>query len=357
MRYATLSTALAGALVLAAVGPAPAQQEFSFEGERLLVSNLAGEVTVRGHDGPRIVIRAMPGGSDGGTLDFQVKRGGSAEFHVVYPLNRSQSIRYRRDNGGSTQFRLRDWSDESSFLEELYSSVSGSERIKVGSRGDLEAWADLEILVPRGVATRVKLAVGHLKAMNVQAAVDLDTHAGPVTAENITGDTRIDTGSGSVAASSIRGSLNVDTGSGRVEVSDVEGDVVSIDTGSGSVTVERARAERLGVDTGSGSVRTTEIYASESKIDTGSGSVTLDLLELQGGDHLVDTGSGGVTIVLPANASARIFAETGSGGINLDVPDARLRRMSRDLVELEIGDGRAKIEIDTGSGGINIRTR
>ncbi len=357
MRYRTLSMALAGVLVLLAVGPAPAQQEFSFEGDRLLVTNLAGEVTVRGHDGSRIVIRATPGGSDAGTLDFQVKRGGAAEFHVVYPLNQSQSIRYDRDHGGSTQFRLRSWSDESSFLEDLYSHVSGNERIEIGRRGDLEAWADLEILVPRGVATRVKLAVGQLKAMNVQAPVDLDTHSGPVTAENISGDTHIDTGSGSVAASTIRGSLNVDTGSGRVEVSDVEGDEVSIDTGSGSVTVERARASQLEVDTGSGSVRTTEIYAGESNIDTGSGSVTLDLMELEGGDHMVDTGSGGVTIILPANASARIFAETGSGGINLDVPDARLRRMSRDLVELEIGDGRANIEIDTGSGGIKIRTR
>ncbi len=357
MRYRTLSTALAGALVLLAVGPAPAQQEFSFEGERLLVTNLAGEVTVRGHDGSRIVIRATPGGSEGGALDFQVKRGGSAEFHVVYPLDQSQSIRYDRDHGGSTQFRLRDWRDESSFLEQLYSSVSGSERIRVGPRGDVEAWADLEILVPRGVATRVKLAVGQLKAMNVQAPLDLDTHAGPVTAENITGDTRIDTGSGSVAANTIRGNLNVDTGSGRVEVGDVEGDEVMVDTGSGGVTVERARARRLGVDTGSGSVRTAEIYAGESNIDTGSGSVTLDLMELQSGTHVVDTGSGSVTIVLPANASARIAAETGSGGINLDVPDARLRRMSRDLVELEIGDGRANIEIDTGSGGIKIRTR
>lgn len=356
MRYRTLSTALAGALVLLAVGPAPAQQEFSFEGERLLVTNLAGEVTVRGHDGSRIVIRATPGGSEGGTLDFQVKRGGSAEFHVVYPLNQSRSIRYR-DHSGSTQFRIRNWTDESSFLEEVYASVSGNERIRIGPRGDVEAWADLEILVPRGVATRVKLAVGQLKAMNVQAPLDLDTHAGPVRAENITGDTNIDTGSGSVAANTIRGNLNVDTGSGRVEVGDVEGDEVSIDTGSGSVTVERARARRLEVDTGSGSVRTSEIYAGESNIDTGSGSVTLDLMELDDGEHVVDTGSGGVTITLPANASARIFAETGSGGINLDVPDARLRRMSRDLVELEIGDGRARIEIDTGSGGIRIRTR
>ncbi len=356
MRYQTLSATLAGALVVLTAVSARGQQEFSFEGDKLLVTNLAGEITVRGHDGSRIVVRATPGGDDADLLDFQVKRGGSAEFHVVYPLERSQSYGYPR-GGGSTQLRMRSWRDESSFLEEIYASVPGGERIKIGRRGDLEAWAELEILVPRGVATRVKLAVGELKAMNVQADVDLDTHSGPVTAENIEGDTRIDTGSGSVLANTIRGSLNVDTGSGSVEVGDVEGDNVRIDTGSGRVTVDGARASRLEVDTGSGSVRASSIYAGESVIDTGSGSVTLDLMELAGGDHVLDTGSGGVTLTLPADASARVYAETGSGGISLDVPNAKLRRMSRDEVELEIGEGAASIEIDTGSGGIRIRTR
>ena len=60
---------------------------------------------------------------------------------------------------------------------------------------------------------------------------------------------------------------------------------------------------------------------------------------------------------LPADASVHVFAETGSGGINLDVPNAMLRRMSRDEIELEIGGGDARLEIDTGSGGITLRTR
>ena len=76
-----------------------------------------------------------------------------------------------------------------------------------------------------------------------------------------------------------------------------------------------------------------------------------------GGDYVIDTGSGGVTVTMPADASVRIIAETGSGGIDLDIPNAMLRRMSRDEIALEIGGGDARLEIDTGSGGITLRSR
>ncbi|UCC72509.1 MAG: DUF4097 family beta strand repeat protein [Gemmatimonadota bacterium] len=360
MKYGSLSALVAGALLVAAANPAWAQEEWSFEGNELLVTNMVGEVTVRGHDGSRIIVRAQRGGDDADVISFEVKQGGRAEFHAVYPLDQATEYHYPRRRGGSTQFRLEGWANESSFLEDLYSAISPRERIRIGGdvgRGALEAWADLEVLVPRGVETHVVIAVGEIKAMDVDAAVDLDTHSGAVSAENIGGDTRIDTGSGSVDVNGVRGNLSVDTGSGSVEAANIEGDRILIDTGSGRVTVNDAAASSLEVDTGSGSVRTSNIACENSKIDTGSGSVTLDLVQMGTGSYVIDTGSGGVTVNLPADASVHIIAETGSGGINLDVPNAMLRRMSRDEVELEIGGGDARLEIDTGSGGITIRSR
>ncbi len=358
MKSRSLSALVAAALLMLAALPARAQQEWSFEGNELLVTNLVGEITVRGHDGSRIVVRVQPLGDDADVIRFEVKRGGDAEFHVVFPLEQSTRYSYPRRRGGRTEFRLESWRDESAFLEEIYSGISGRERIEVGGdRDGLEAWADLEVLLPRGVDAVVKVAVGELKAMDVEADILLDTHSGPVTAQNIQGNTNIDTGSGSVDVSGVRGSLYVDTGSGRVEAADIEGERITIDTGSGRVTVERATARQMEIDTGSGSVRTSRIYCDNSIVDTGSGSVTLDLMELSGGSHSVDTGSGSVTVNMPADASVRIIADTGSGGIDLDVPNAMLRRMSRDEVELEIGGGAARLEIDTGSGGITIRTR
>ncbi len=354
------SAALAVSAVALAAVPGWAQQEWSFEGRELLVTNLAGEVTVRGHDGSRIVVRAKPGGSDAERLNFEVQRGGEAEFHVLYPLNDSRRYVYPRMRHGETKFRVEGWREQSSFLDDYYSGLSRRDRIEIrgeDGRGALEAWADLEILVPRNVSTRIKLGVGRIDASDIESDIDLDTHTGPVTAENIGGDTRIDTSSGSVEVRNVRGSLDIDTGSGGVEVSEVEGDFIRIDTGSGHVTLERAKSRQLDIDTGSGSVRTADIDARSTNIDTGSGSVTLSLLRLDGGTHVIDTGSGSVTVTLPANASVRIHAETGSGSIRLDLPSARLTRMSRDEVDLEIGGGAARMQIDTGSGGVNILTR
>jgi hypothetical protein len=353
-----LSSLVAGALLVLA-GPALAQEEYSFEGDQLLVSNLIGNITVSGHDGSRIIVRARAEGDDAGVLDFQVKEGGRAEFHVVYPLDDELRYSYPRRGNGRTQINVGSWRDDSSFLEDLYGDLSSRDKVEVsdGGRG-LEAWADLEILVPNGVSTRIRLAVGELEARDVHAPVDLDTYSGPVRAENIVGDTRIDTGSGSVVARSITGDLHIDTGSGKVEVADVQGDDILIDTGSGSVTVDGASGRSLKVDTGSGSVRTSDIDAEDTLIDTGSGSVTLDLVRMGEGRHVIDTGSGSVTVRLPSDASCRISADTGSGGINLDVPNATLRRMSRDHVELDIGGGSGgSLEIDTGSGSITIETR
>jgi len=356
MKYRSASAVLACILLALAAVPATAQNEWTFEGDRLLVSNMIGEVTVKGHDGSRIIVRATPQGDDAGMLDFQVKQGGRAEFHVVYPLAQSLSYRYTR-RGGSSEFRVENWIDESNYLEDLYSDVRGGDRIEIRDRGDTEAWADLEVLVPRGVETRIVIVVGEIKASDVQAPLDLDTWSGAIEARNIQGNTNLDTGSGSVVATGIRGDLSVDTGSGSVEVADVEGDDIVIDTGSGSVKVDGARGNSLEVDTGSGSVKTSEIYADNTMIDTGSGSVTLDLMALSGGRHVVDTGSGGVTVNMPSDASVRIIADTGSGGIDLDIPNATLKRVSRDHIELEIGGGNATLEIDTGSGGITLRAR
>ena len=348
---------VAGLIIALSPEPAVAVQEWSFEGSELLVTNFAGEVVVRGHDDSRIVVRAKPSGVDSDLLDFQVKPDGRAEFHVVYPLGQSREFHHPRNYGSESSFRLGSFTDESRLLREIYSEFSDRTRIEIGGDDGLDIHADLEVLVPRGVSTRIKLAVGEIRADNVEASLDLDTHSGGVRADNIRGDTRVDTGSGSVRVAMIRGSVNIDTGSGSVQADDLEGDDILIDTGSGRVEVNNAKSRSLSIDTGSGSVRTANIEAVETSIDTGSGSVTLDLVRLGDGHHKVDTGSGRVTIRVPSDASVRVRAETGSGGISLDLPDAKLRRMSRDEVELEIGDGRAVLDIETGSGGVKIERR
>lgn len=350
---------LASALALLAPSSSlRAQQEWTLEGDALVVTNLVGEVEVRGHDASEIVVRARPGGRDADRIRFELGRGDRAEFHTVFPLDETRQFVYPRMRSGRTTFSIESWRRESSILERLLSGLYGRDRIEVrGSGGGLEAWVDLEILVPNDVATRVHVGVGELTATDVEAPLDLDSNSGIVRARNVRGELRIDTGSGSVQAEQIRGDMNIDTGSGSVVVKDVQGDDVRIDTGSGRVEATSIVARRLLIDTGSGAVRTADADLDESTIDTGSGSVTLSLVRLDSGSHVIDTGSGRVTIEIPADAAARISAETGSGTIRLDVPSARMHRMSRDEVEVEVGDGRARLRIETGSGGVTIRSR
>ena len=356
-----------------------AAQEWRLDGDRLLVTNLIGHVTVGSTTESQIVVRARLGGANADALQVKVEEGSDAELHVIFPLREHRNYVYPEMGQRSrTQFRGWDPRSRSGAIQRLFESLR-DRRIEVRGRpwGDaIEAWADLEVLLPQGKAASVRLGVGRIDAAEVRSALDLDTRTGDVTARDITGDLSVDTGSGDVAAAVVRGNVNIDTGSGDVEAEGLEGRSVRIDTGSGDVTARNVRATEVDIDTGSGSVDATLVQASglridtgsgdvaaseittdAAEIDTGSGSVTLDLVAMGAGLYEVDTGSGRVRVTLPANPSARIRASTGSGGIDLDLPTAKITRLSRSHVALEVGDAAADVVIETGSGGILIRAR
>ncbi|MBI4514098.1 MAG: DUF4097 family beta strand repeat protein [Gemmatimonadetes bacterium] len=350
---------LAG-LPLPATSQGHGAQEWTLQGDRILVSNLVGHIKVGAATGGRIIVRVQAQGADAERLRFEADEGGRAQFHVVFPLEDHRRYVYpEMGRGSSTTIGWWPPKDRTSLLEAFLGHLTG-ERIEIRGRpwdDALEAWADVEILVPEGKPAAVILGAGSIEAAGVRSSLDLDTRSGPVSVTDVTGDVMIDTGSGHVRARSVHGDLGIDTGSGSVDVEDVIGARVSLDTGSGRVEARGVEARRLVIDTGSGSVRADEIDAKRANIDTGSGSVHLDLVGMGVGDYVIDTGSGGITLRLPPSASARIEASTGSGGIDIGVPGARVRRLSRDEVSLELGDGRARVVLDTGSGGIRIVQR
>ena len=385
--FAAAKWALAGSAAVPAVPASSASpeataavaQEWTIAGDRILVTNLVGRVTVGPASGDRIVLRVRLQGKDSARLKVQVEEGGDAELHVLYPLDEHARYVYPEMRAGSrTSFSEWRPKSRSSGLQQLLNALS-DRKVEVRGRAwrdAIEAWADIEVLVPQGKPGTVKLGVGRIDAAGVRAALDLDTKSGAVAVNDVVGDVTIDTGSGDVTARAVRGNVNIDTGSGSVDAEDLEGDEVIIDTGSGEVAVRGTKARRVDIDTGSGSVDATrietlslvidtgsgEVTASEvrtanAEIDTGSGSVRLDLAGMGLGRYLVDTGSGGVRMTVPADISARIRASTGSGGIEVDLPAARVFRMSRNDVSLEVGQGESEVIIDTGSGGIRISAR
>ena len=344
---------LVGCLLIAAVGStvsADFDEQGSLSADSLVLRNLIGEIEIVGHGGTNFEIEVRVQGSDASAdrVKMEISEGRHAEWTIVFPLNESKRYVYPRMKGGNTSFNT----NEGSWLSNLF----GSGRIKVsGSGSGLEIWADVTVKVPRGKSLVVEHGAGAIRASDVDADLDLDSHSGPVEVIGANGSVSIDTGSGRVTVENVHGNLNIDTGSGRVSIREVTGENVHVDTGSGRVELEGVDSSMLHVDTGSGGVRAEAIRTDSLTIDTGSGSVTVQLDRMGTGRFEIDTGSGGITLRLPADASAEMEAETGSGGIKLDLSGPHdIRYKEDDEARVTIGDGAARLVLDTGSGSIRI---
>jgi hypothetical protein len=327
-----------------------AQERFEVSGTIVAVYNLAGEVSVEPGRGQGVAIEVTRGGAD--ARELTVERGpvrGRETLRVLYP---SDDIRYDAERGGfRTELRVREDGTFGDSDGDEWRSRNGR-RVRISSRGQFEAWADMRILVPQGQRIEVFLAVGRLSAANVNGAIRLDASSAGVTASGISGTLTVDVGSGNVSVRDVTGDLDVDTGSGDVDVTSVRGDVLRIDTGSGNATASSITARAIELDTGSGEVDLSAASARDVVLDTGSGAVrasfTTNPESLE-----VDTGSGGVTLTLPATFSATVDIESSSGGVELDFP-VQTRRMGRDHITGTIGDGRGVLRVDTGSGRVRI---
>jgi hypothetical protein len=344
-----LTAALAATLGLLLAVPVAAQERYNVSGDRVAIYNLAGEIHVMGARGGEVTVEVRRDGRDAGELDVEIGEIDDRQtLRVIYPADR---IHYDSGVwGGNTTLRVRrdgtwgggDWRGR-------------GDRVRISSRGGMDAHADLRVGVPDGQEVSIYLAVGRITAENVNGRIRLDTHSGGVEALDMSGYLNVDTGSGGVEVRGMSGDLEIDTGSGGVIASDVEADEIGIDTGSGGVEADGLIARAIEIDTGSGSITMLRSAARDVRLDTGSGSVRADL-GTDVDDVEIDTGSGSVTLRLPEDVGATLDIETGSGGIDVDFPIMVTRR-SRDELRGEVGDGRGSIRIDTGSGGIRIGHR
>lgn len=331
---------------LLAPARAAAQERVTLAGSRVAIHNLAGRVRVESGTGGVVIVEVTRGGRDASRLRVeQGPMGDRTALRVMYPGDR---IGYPGARG-NTELRVR---DDGTFGGPARGRQGRS--VRIATEGEVEAWADLRVLVPAGLDVEVYLAVGEIAARGVSADLRLDTHAGGITADALRGRVTLDTGSGDVHASGIEGELLVDTGSGDVVVGNARVGTLSIDTGSGSVRLEGFQADALSVDTGSGGVHAVG-DAGQVSVDTGSGGVSLDLgTRLR--DVLVDTGSGAVALTVPAGYGASVTLETASGDMDVNLP-LQVTRHGRDGLVGTLGDGQGRLEVDTGSGRITLRRK
>ncbi len=350
----TIAALVASVVMLAAVVAMAGEYtiEERVEAEVLVLSNLAGEITVRPASGDafEIVVHVRGEDAEKGVLEFDIERGRKAKAKIVYPVESHRTFIYPAIGRSNVSISPRGDGDQN-----LWRKLLGlSKRVKIRGKGSgLEVWADVKISMPAGASLKVYHGAGEMSAAGLRGDILLDNHMGNIVVIDVDGDVSADTGSGGVEIEKIVGDVLVDTGSGSVRVDDVRGDV-HVDTGSGSVEGVDLDCRKLVVDTGSGGIELHRVGADAMRLDTGSGSVEVDLLRMGDGRFVIDTGSGGIRMRLPADASAEIEADTGSGGIKWDLDDPRIHRRDKDHVEMTLGDGRAEVVLDTGSGSIRV---
>lgn len=330
-------------------GTAAAQdvERYALSGDAVAVYNLAGQVQIEATDRDEAVVEVRRSGPDADRLTVRVGEiDGRESLRVVYP---GDEIEYSRMSfGSSTTLRVR---EDGTFGGRDRSG----RRVKIRGRGgDVEAHADLRILVPADGRMEVHVAVGEARVSDVNATLAVHTHSGSIESRATRGRLLLDTGSGHVTVTNAEGDLTVDTGSGGVDLAGVRGDRVLVDTGSGSVKGEGVNATELEVDTGSGGIRLSGVRATRLNLDTGSGSIQVELLS-DVDRAIFDTGSGGVRLSVPEDLGAELEVDVGSGGISVDLP-MRIEKKERSYLRAVLGDGDGRIEIDTGSGSVRIRS-
>jgi DUF4097 and DUF4098 domain-containing protein YvlB len=286
----------------------------------------------------------MSRGADGGMLTVATDPiDGHETLRVIYPAD---GIRHGHRGWGSSQLRVRG--------DGTFGGGDAGQRVKISrTDGDLEAWAEIHIAVPRGQTLEVFQAVGEVSVSNVTGDLLVDTHSAPVTTAGTIGRLTVDVGSGAITVRDAEGDVLLDTGSGSVHATDVRGDELRIDTGSGSVTVSGIAVRDLNVDTGSGGVAVSGSAANSVLIDTGSGSVEVALSN-NPGDVAIDTGSGSVTVTVPESFGAEVDIETSSGDIDIEFP-LQVMGWERNHVAGTIGGGQARLQVDTGSGSVVLK--
>jgi lia operon protein LiaG len=339
--------ALAFAVTAVAHAQLPTPQRLVLRGPVVATWNLAGSTSITAGSGNSTEVIVTLHGRDADRLRVERKDvDGHETVTVVYP---DETIVYPAMGRSNSTFNYQQngrWGQGGGW---------GSRRARVrGSGSGVEAWADLEIRVPRDVMMEAHQAVGMVRGRDL--AVDdllIETMAATTELERVTGDVRIDAGSGDVTGRTLSGKVTVDIGSGTTELRTVRSDRVTIDAGSGRVMLDDVAGGELAIDIGSGQTELSAIDVRSLHVDSGSGSVRAALRN-RISDVLIDTGSGGVDLLLPSTFDARVDIESGSGGIDTEFP-VTVTRVERDALRGVIGEGRGSLRVDTGSGRVQLR--
>jgi hypothetical protein len=327
------------------------------EGSEVSVYNIAGEMHVVEGTERSVVVEVTPGGSDGGRLTVEeTTEKGHPVLRVHYP---EDHIVYHEFGFGPPD------GVSSSSLD------YDGHRVHVSGRGPgMDAHADIRVLVPRGKAVHLHLAVGRGFITGVSGDLSFEGASSSFQAERVSGALAVDIGSGNIQISRSQARIAAETGSGDISISEVDGNL-SADAGSGNIDLKRVGSEKISLDAGSGSINGSDIRVTSMSADCGSGEIDLDgtsagkmALEAGSGSvHLrlaknidelaIEAGSGSVRVEAPENLSARVQIQCPKRNIHIQFP-FESRRVDDDVTVGTIGSGRGSIHIEAGSGSVDL---
>ena len=281
-------------------------------GGEFTLSNISGDITVRGVDGDDLTILATKrvSGGDSRDADEALRR---VEVDIRQRGNRVMvETEYRR------------------------------------TRGDSRVSVDYEIGVPRSIGVRI------------------ESIAGDVSVEGVDGRTRVEVVGGEVRLTSLARLVEAEAIAGNIILRDVaSNDELTVDLVAGSLTAEGVRAPRFEASTVAGSITLIGVESRRVEVDTLAGSVTFEGPLASDGRYEFGSHSGRVLLRVPDGSGFELEAESFSGDFSSNLPimtrggtrEATVFGRGVRTIEGTAGGGGARLEITTFSGNITIETR
>jgi len=311
---------LAAIIPSAVAGEQRASQRLE-RGGKVLISHLAGQITVTGWDRDVIEATAM---DEDDSANLQVQITGDA---------RRASVRTQRYRGDVD-------------LKVMVPRYAEIELIET-QRGDVRV-TDVE------GAVNISATQGDISVSNV-GPLRIKTRNGDVTVRGVKGDLAVSAFSGDIQASNVTGSVEGSSLSGGLTIQNAGGDVaVSSTSGDVSVHCARGRAE---LSTVSGTVDMTGI-GGDVEAQSTSGEVIFKGQMRAGGRYRLKSLSGEAVMYIQADPPGFTASlTTYSGELETDFPlklESPLQGPINRKMVGRFGDGLAQITLDSFSGGARI---
>ena len=336
-------------------------------GDRVVVENLVGRVSVTQGDGPlAVTATVVADGDQAQTLAQSVKlgvstSGGRVLIHVHYPLDRYDTLLYNPPSsqaGGD--------SSEACILGDLI-CFHGNSRSSVHYQGRrVQVWmndhdgsgaplyVNLAIQLPAHVAAGFSNAVGLLEANGLADNLSLATQGSDIHIRNLRG--RLDARSlgGDVYASQVMSrTARMHTDGGDLTANELSGDLTLVTSGGDAKL--NSIAGKLSLGTGGGDARLSGDLAALQTLDADTGGGELKVSGNLAALTSLNADSGGGDIVFKAdNLSLHLDASSVGGDLHISLPDMHNITSSSGHFSGDIGKAAHTGTLDSGGGDITV---